>query len=73
MNTKKLNDLIGGTPSISAPFTPALNNIRGEGTLRKMLPKKSKDVGKNMPMKKPGIKQYGDKGYKPSNGTGVGM
>ena len=23
--------------------------------------------------KKPGIKQYGDKGYKPSNGTGVGM
>jgi len=51
-------------PNTSA-FTPALNNIRGtkpKSALDEALKKKAK----------PAIKQYGDKGYKPSNGTGVG-
>lgn len=62
MKTSKLNELIGGTPSHTSQFTPALNNIRGIN--------KPKDVLKKI---KPAIKQYGDKGYKPSNGIGVGM
>jgi len=35
--TKKLNSLIGGSPS--APFTPALNNIRGVKKPMQEIPK----------------------------------
>lgn len=68
--TDRLNKIIGGEPSTStSQFTPALNNIRGGD---KMLQKMKKTPDKAL-MKKPAIKQYGDKGYKPSNGIGVGM
>ena len=55
-------------PSLTSAFTPALNNIRGNkaapAAMNQALNKKTKPQG--------AIKQYGDKGYKPSNGTGVG-
>lgn len=66
MKTSKLNDLIGGSPSITAPFTPALNNIRGG------IKKVEKMPMKKMAPKSP-MKQYGDKGYKPADGSGTGM
>ena len=62
---------MGGYPanrrraSVVNQFTPALNNIMGNGGKKKM-PMSS-------PKKKPVFKQFGDKGYTPSNGKGVGF
>lgn len=70
MKTSKLNALIGGTPSTpSAQFTPALNNIRSGGVLKSAVKKAAKAVPKAAPR----MKQYGDKGYKPADGSGTGM
>ena len=52
-------------------FTPALNNIIGT---KIPIGKNKKPMSQALEKKaKPAIKQYGDKGYKPSDGTGVGM
>lgn len=81
--TDRLNMLIGGESSApkkaTSKFTPALNNIMsgGEKSLKKAIPKytpKAIPASNIMPMKKkPAMKQYGDKGYKPATGEKTGM
>lgn len=58
-------------------FTPSLNNI--QRTPNKITedmvgwnPKTMGNKRGNLSKQKNAIKQYGDKGYKPSNGIGVG-
>lgn len=58
-------------------FTPALNNI--QGTPNKVTedmagwnPKTMGNKRGTLSKQKNAIRQYGDKGYKPSNGIGVG-
>jgi len=65
MNIKAISTALKGKAGAANQFTPALNNITGKyptKTAKKMTPKPNK----------PAFKQYGDKGYKPSDGTGVG-
>lgn len=74
----RLNMIIGGESSApkkaANAFTPALNNVMGGGkkTLKKAIPKAS--MPKQSFMKpKAKMKQYGDKGYVPADGSGTGM
>lgn len=64
--------IIGGESSApkkaANAFTPALNNVMNAGGVKKPLKKMEK-----MPMKKPSMKQYGDKGYVPATGEKTGM
>lgn len=65
-------------------FSPSLNNITGSKPQGYKVPGKnygkpamvgtalSKAVGKKVKKATPAMRQYGDKGYKPSTGKGVG-
>ena len=56
------------TPKVK-PAYKALNPLL---QVKKKKPVEVQIEVRKTPKKKPAIKQYGDKGYKPSTGTGVG-
>lgn len=86
--TEKLNSLIGGESQVAKPTRGARAAFMAEKAKKDKAAVNSRldvkgaisgalmnDTSRMsmMPKTKPAIKQYGDKGYVPSNGKGVGI
>jgi len=73
----RLNKLIEGQSSTEKGMA-VLNSYKNNNLSKPLPESKPKTIliegrKKLIPKVAPAIKQYGDKGYKPSNGMGVGM